>query len=142
MYRILFFYEKAKHEKEETIWKRWAEEYGFAAVPTEEEGRHIARQMLKEVWEQYEDCIEEIKQFDPGKIQMEQALEDVKELMRYASPVPSKVHFFIGLFEENPFVAPLEGGEAALVWPVEVELSEVIRCHELASVQKGWGERL
>ncbi|GAA0318994.1 hypothetical protein GCM10008931_08090 [Oceanobacillus oncorhynchi subsp. oncorhynchi] len=66
---LISFYEKVKHEKEEAIGKRWEEEYGFTALPPGEKGRNIARQMLKEVCEQFEDCIE-IKQLDPGKIQM------------------------------------------------------------------------
>ncbi|GEN87758.1 hypothetical protein MKY30_10215 [Oceanobacillus sp. FSL W8-0428] len=130
--KFISFYEAVRHEKEEeVIWQIWKERYGFAAVPPGEEGQIIARDMLRKAWPKYEADIEQIKRFDPEKIQMEKALEEVKRLLGCTILVPFNVYLFIGFFEGNPFAAPLKDGKAALAWPVEVEFSEILLRHEL-----------
>ncbi|NIK12588.1 hypothetical protein [Alkalibacillus almallahensis] len=134
--KFLEFYQKADREAvdAEERWALWQEYYGFAAVPPGDEGQQMARQLLDDNWEHYQENIEAIRNWTPNHEQIEQHLSDIKQLLGYEQPIHLVVIYFVGGFEGNPFVAPYDEERHALCLPIETELSSITLYHELTHI--------
>src|SRR5690606_16153621 len=52
----------------------------------------------------------------------------------YEDAVSISVVYFVGAFDENPFVAPTSDGRLALCLPVETGTSDIVLAHELTHI--------
>ncbi|MBT2642416.1 hypothetical protein J7I80_09270 [Bacillus sp. ISL-41] len=136
---FLDFYEKAAGAEvnPEERWKLWQEYYGFAAVPPGTEGEKLARQLLDNCWEQYEQHIDDIISWNPDQAAIKDKLGEVKQVLGFNDDITLLLLFFVGNFEGNAFIAPTEEGNIALCFPIETQSyrdSEILLLHELAHV--------
>ena len=134
--KFLTFYGLANKPdiEDEQRWDLWKEHYNFAAVPPGEEGRLIARNLLDAAWSSYADHLSFIKNWKPNQEIVRDSLTKVKELLGYDQPIDLVVVYFVGGFENNPFVAPFDGERLALCLPIENGDSEIILAHELTHI--------
>lgn len=137
--RFLSFYEKAIETEvdSEERWKLWQEHYGFAAVPPGSEGEKLARQLLDNCWEQYEQHMVDIISWNPDQTVIKDKLGEVKQVLGFKDDITLLLLFFVGNFEGNAFIAPTEDGNMALCFPIEIQSnrdSEILVLHELAHV--------
>jgi len=137
--RFLSFYKKAIESEvdSEERWKLWQEHYGFAAVPPGTEGEKLARQLLDNCWEQYEQHIDDIISWNPDQAAIKDKLGEVKQVLGFKDDINLLLLFFVGNFEGNAFIAPTEDGNMALCFPIETQSnrdSEILIYHELAHV--------
>lgn len=134
--KFLSFYQKANKSgvDEEKRWTLWKEHYDFAAVPPGEEGQRIARNLLDAAWERYDEQLTFIKKWEPNEEKVRDNLTRVKSLLGYDKPINLVVIYFVGGFENNPFVAPFDGQRMALCLPIENGESDIILAHELTHI--------
>jgi hypothetical protein len=134
--KFLSFYHLANKPDidEEKRWALWEEHYNFAAVPPGIEGRRMARNLLDEAWERYTDYLSFIEEWKPNEENVRDSLTKVKELLGYDQSIEFVVVYFVGGFENNPFVAPFDGDRLALCLPIENGESDIILAHELTHI--------
>lgn len=134
--KFLEFYQKAVTEGigSEERWELWKEHYNFAAVPPGENGEHIAKTLLNEAWEKYFDYIDFLENWGPDESAVRGYLTEVKKIVGYDSAVNFVIVYFVGGFENNPFVAPYDEERVALCLPVECDTSDIILAHELTHI--------
>lgn len=134
--KFLSFYHLANKPgvDEEKRWALWGEHYNFAAVPPGEEGRRIARNLLGAAWESYADHLSFIENWKPDLEIVRDSLIKVKALLGYDQPIDLVVVYFVGGFENNPFVAPFDEERLALCLPIENGDSDIILAHELTHI--------
>jgi len=137
--RFLSFYKKTIETDvdSEERWKLWKEHYGFAAVPPGSEGEKLARQLLDNSWDQYEQHIDDIISWNPDQAAIKDKLGEVKQVLGFKGDITLLLLFFVGNFEGNAFIAPTEDGNMALCFPIETQSnrdSEILIYHELAHV--------
>ncbi|EJR54916.1 hypothetical protein IIM_01856 [Bacillus cereus VD107] len=136
--KFLDFYTLASQDTidEEKRWEQWKEHYNFAAVPPGEEGRQLAKELLRSAWPKYEKKIEYIINWEPNLQIIETYLEEVKELLNCKENINITIVYFVGAFDENPFVTPTDGGGIALCLPIENGTSEssIMIAHELTHI--------
>ena len=132
--KFLNFYEKAQASDADERWALWEEHYNFAAVPPGDEGRKMARAMLVEAWSQYGEIIPRLQEWTPDEQRVEKMLHEVKRILGCEEDILVTIVYFVGAFEENPFVAPLGDGRLALCLPVETGASDIFLAHELTHI--------
>jgi hypothetical protein len=132
--KFLNFYEKAIASDADERWALWEEHYNFAAVPPGDEGRGMARTMLEDAWNQYEDITLALQQWKPDEQRVEKMLHEVKGILGCKEDISMTLVYFVGAFEGNPFVAPFGDGRFALCLPVETDGSDVFLAHELTHI--------
>ncbi|MBT2691775.1 DUF2268 domain-containing putative Zn-dependent protease [Bacillus sp. ISL-55] len=134
--KFLSFYNLANNPgvDVEKRWALWEEHYNFAAVPPGEEGRMIARNLLGAAWESYANHLSFIEKWEPNLEIVRDFLSKVKALLGYDQPIDFVVVYFVGGFENNPFVAPFDVERLALCLPIENGDSEIILAHELTHI--------
>jgi hypothetical protein len=134
--KFLKYYEKANSDSvdNDARWSLWKEHYNFAAIPPGEEGQKIARLLLEEAWEKYQENLEFIKQWEPNQQRVEEYLNKVKTLLDCDKSISFVVIYFVGAFEENPFVAPYDHERLALCLPIENGNSDILLAHELTHI--------
>jgi hypothetical protein len=134
--KFLKFYEKANIDSvdNEVRWSLWKEHYNFAAIPPGEEGKKLARLLLDEAWEKYQENIEFIKKWEPNQPRVEKFLNEVKSLLHCDKSIRFVVIYFVGGFEGNPFVAPYDSERLALCLPIENGNSDILLAHELTHI--------
>ncbi len=132
--KFLAFYEKAQATDADARWALWEEHYNFAAVPPGDEGRKMAREMLEAAWGQYADIIPTLEAWTPDEKRIKEILKTVKDVLGCEEDVSITVLYFVGAFDENPFVAPTGDGGLAVCLPVEKGTSEIVLAHELTHI--------
>ena len=134
--KFLTFYKTANKPdiNDETRWALWEEHYNFAAVPPGDEGRTIARKLLDAAWEKYADHLSLIEKWNPKDEIIRDYLTRVKALLAYDQPIDLVVVYFVGGFENNPFVAPFDEERLALCLPIENGDSDILLSHELTHI--------
>lgn len=118
----------------ERRWALWQEHYNFAAVPPGEEGKTIARNLLDSAWGNYAEHLSFIESWKPNEEKIRQYLKEVKKLLGYEQPINLVVVYFVGGFENNPFVAPYDQERLALCLPIENGDSDILLSHELTHI--------
>ncbi|MUV38814.1 hypothetical protein JNUCC1_02685 [Lentibacillus sp. JNUCC-1] len=134
---FLEFYKKAEREgiDSEQRWKLWKEYYNFAAVPPGKEGEKLARVLLDESWDKYSQKINYISNWTlPHYQEVDQYLTKIKTLLGCEQPINLVLIYFVGAFDNNPFVAPYDEGRLALCLPIETEVSDITLPHELTHI--------
>jgi len=139
--KFLNFYEKAKGKENENIWDLWKEHYNFAAVPPGEQGQKMAKEMLMGAWDKYPENIPSIEKWRPNKEKVELHkekvefyLNEVKQLLGFELEIDMVLIYFVGAFENNPFIAPSRDGRTVLGWPIESNLGDILLAHELTHI--------
>lgn len=134
--KFLEFYHLANAENSdsEERWKLWQKHYNFAAVPPGEGGEKIARALLDDAWEKYAEHINCFENWQPNETGIEEHLENVKEVLGFDRAINFVVVYFVGGFENNPFVAPIDEDTLALCLPIETEISDIFLTHELTHI--------
>ncbi|CAM3812626.1 hypothetical protein [Mesobacillus thioparans] len=134
--KFLAFYLKANKLEidPEERWALWEDYYNFAAVPPGAEGRRMARNLLDTAWARYAEAISFIENWKPNEEKVREFLSKVKTLLSYAQPIDFVVVYFVGGFENNPFVALFDDGRLALCLPIELGNSDITLAHELTHV--------
>ncbi|WP_100012027.1 hypothetical protein [Lentibacillus sediminis] len=134
--KFLSFYELANEPNIDKgkRWKLWKEHYNFAAVPPGEEGQKMAMGLLDDAWEKYGPNISIIEKWTPDKEKVKAYLSKVKSLLGYNQPINLVVVYFVGGFENNPFVAPFDEEKLALCLPIENGDSDIYLTHELTHI--------
>lgn len=134
--KFLSFYKAAIQQNldEEKRWELWKDTYNFAAVPPTDEGREIARNLLDNAWTQYESYISIFEKWIPESEKVKAFLGEVKNLLGYDYKIEFTLIYFVGGFEDNPFVAPIGENKVALCLPIETEQSDIYLVHELTHV--------
>jgi len=69
-------------------------------------------------------------------------LTKVKKLLGYDQPIHVVVVYFVGGFENNPFVAPYDENRLALCLPIENGESDLLLAHELTHIVHSHTARL
>lgn len=115
-------------------WALWKEHYNFAAVPPGEEGRMIAKNLLDIAWDDYANHLSFIEMWTPNEENVRDYLTKVKALLGYDEPIDLVVVYFVGGFENNPFVAPFDQKRMALCLPIENGESDIFLSHELTHI--------
>ncbi|MDZ5710706.1 DUF2268 domain-containing putative Zn-dependent protease [Jeotgalibacillus haloalkalitolerans] len=136
--KFLNFYDKANQPdiNADERFKLWKEHYNFAAIPPGEEGQKMAREMLDHAFTQYAKHVPVLKEWNPDTSKLERTLIDIKDIMGYHQPVNLTVIYFVGGFENNPFVAPYGEGKAVCL-PIECGESDIFLAHELTHIIHG-----
>lgn len=136
MPKFLSFYHQANKQEidDEQRWALWKEHYNFAAVPPGEDGKRMARNILDTAWDKYADNLSFIEKWEPNEEKVRNCLTKVKALLGYDKPIDLVVVFFVGGFENNPFVAPYDKKRMALCLPVENGDSNIHLSHELTHI--------
>lgn len=134
--KFLSFYKTAIQQDldEEKRWELWKDTYNFAAVPPTDEGREVARNLLDNAWNKYESFISIFEKWIPESQKVKAFLGEVKNLLGYDYKIEFTVIYFVGGFEDNPFVAPIGENKVALCLPIETEQSDIYLVHELTHV--------
>ena len=140
--RFLHFYkESQKVDDVKEKFAIWKEQYGFAAVPPGEEGEEVAWTFFKNVYSEYENALPSIESFAPDTVLVQDILKEIKEVLDYRASMEFTVLYFVGFFENNAFLAPLEDGSLALCLPIENQNSEdryrITLAHELTHLVHG-----
>lgn len=130
--RFLDFYQRANRSNidREKRWTLWKEHYNFAAVPPGDEGTLMARKLLDEAWEKYGESLPFLKNWEPDQKKVEYYLSRVKSVLEYDQPIHLVVIYYIGGYENNPFVAK----RLALCLPIENGESDIFLSHELTHI--------
>ncbi|NKE04001.1 DUF2268 domain-containing putative Zn-dependent protease [Mesobacillus selenatarsenatis] len=134
--KFLSFFHLAKKPDidEEGRWALWKEHYNFAAVPPGEDGKKMARNLLDTAWNHYADHLTFIEKWEPNEAVVREYLTRVKALLGYDHPIDLVVVYFVGGFENNPFVAPYDQNRMALCLPIENGDSNIHLAHELTHI--------
>lgn len=134
--KFLSFYKAAIQQNldEEKRWELWKDTYNFAAVPPTDEGREVARNLLDNAWNKYESFISIFEKWIPESQKVKAFLGEVKNLLGYDYKIEFTLIYFVGGFEDNPFVAPIGENKVALCLPIETEQSDIYLVHELTHV--------
>jgi hypothetical protein len=134
--KFLFFFQMANKPDidEEIRWTLWQEHYNFAAVPPGDEGKKLARNLLDAAWESYAEHLSFIEKWKHSQDKVSQYLTKVKKLLGYEQPIHLVVVYFVGGFENNPFVAPYDQERLALCLPIENGDSDILLSHELTHI--------
>ncbi|MFJ7973768.1 DUF2268 domain-containing putative Zn-dependent protease [Psychrobacillus sp. NPDC096389] len=134
--KFLTFYQMANRPSidEEQRWKLWEKYYNFAAIPPGEEGKIIARNLLDGAWDAYGVHLTMLENWEPNLEKVKDYLKKVKELLGYDQPINLVVVYFVGGFENNPFVAPYDENRLALCLPIENGESDILLSHELTHI--------
>ncbi|ATP41006.1 hypothetical protein CSE16_13615 [Solibacillus sp. R5-41] len=134
--KFLAFYQMANKSDidKEKRWTLWEEHYNFAAVPPGEEGKVIARNLLEGAWESYSEHLLNLEQWEPNQERINHYLAKIKALLGYDQPINLVVVYFVGGFENNPFVAPFDEKRLALCLPIENGDSDILLSHELTHI--------
>lgn len=134
--KFLTFYQMANRLEidKEQRWKLWEKYYNFAAIPPGEEGKIIARNLLDGAWNSYNDHLTMLENWEPNLEKVKDYLKKVKELLGYDQPINLVVVYFVGGFENNPFVAPYDENRLALCLPIENGESDILLSHELTHI--------
>ena len=132
--KFLNFYEKAQAADTDVRWALWEEHYNFAAVPPGDEGRKMARAMLGDAWSQYGEIIPRLQEWTADEQRVRKMLHEVKSILGCEEDISITIVYFVGCFEENPFVAPLGDEQLALCLPVETDSSDIFLAHELTHI--------
>src|SRR5699024_1561909 len=133
---FLEFYKRAEQVVDsEERWNLWKKHYNFAAVPPGAEGEKIARTLLDDSWDRYKKNINYIRNWTiPDHQEVEQYLKEIKSLLGCEKPVNIVLIYFVGGFENNPFIAPYDHERLALCLPIESESSDITLPHELTHI--------
>lgn len=134
--KFLTFYQMANRLEidKEQRWKLWEKYYNFAAIPPGEEGKIIARNLLDGAWNSYNENLTMLENWEPNLEKVKDYLKKVKELLGYDQPINLVVVYFVGGFENNPFVAPYDENRLALCLPIENGESDILLSHELTHI--------
>jgi len=134
--KFLNFYELANKDDidEDKRWMMWKELYNFAAVPPGEEGQTMAKKLLNSAWDKYEQDLSVIEKWTPDNEKVKTHLSKVKTLLGCDQPINFVVIYFVGGFENNPFVAPFDEEKLALCLPIENGNSDIYLVHELTHI--------
>lgn len=134
--KFLHFYKQANKDciKEDERWAMWKELYNFAAVPPGEEGLAMAKKLLNNAWDKYEENLSLIEKWTPDETLVHKYLKEVKTLLGCDQPINFVVIYFVGGFENNPFVAPFDDKRLALCLPIESGDSDIYLVHELTHI--------
>ncbi len=134
--RFLLYYHMAKHSDVDAVkrWSLWEEHYNFAAVPPGEQGKIMARKLLDNAWEKYSDNLFLIEKWEPEQDKVNFYLQKIKTLLGYEEAIKLVIVYFVGGFENNPFVAPYDKDRLALCLPIESDSSEIMLAHELTHI--------
>lgn len=134
--KFLNFYKLANKDgiDEDARWTMWKELYNFAAVPPGEEGQTVAKKLLNDAWDKYEQNLSVIEKWTPEEGKVQTYLTKVKALLGCDQPINFVVIYFVGGFENNPFVAPFDKERLALCLPIENGDSDIYLVHELTHI--------
>ncbi|WP_226087655.1 DUF2268 domain-containing putative Zn-dependent protease [Mesobacillus sp. S13] len=134
--KFLSFFHMAKKPDidEEERWALWKEHYNFAAVPPGDDGQKMARKLLDTAWDHYAEHLSFIEKWEPNEEKVKEYLTKVKSLLGYDHPIDLVVVYFVGGFENNPFVAPYDQNRMALCLPIENGDSNIHLAHELTHI--------
>ena len=134
--KFLDFYQMANKSDidKEKRWTLWEKHYNFAAIPPGEEGKTIARSLLDGAWNTYSEHLIMLENWEPNLEKVKEYLTKVKKLLGYDQPINFVVVYFVGGFENNPFVAPYDENRLALCLPIENGESDILLSHELTHI--------
>ncbi len=134
--KFLNFFKLAYKDEieEDERWMMWKELYNFAAVPPGEDGQKLAKKLLNEAWDKYAQNLSVIEEWAPDEEKVQAYLSKVKALLGCDQPINFVVIYFVGGFENNPFVAPLNKERLALCLPIENGDSDIYLVHELTHI--------
>ena len=134
--KFLDFYQLANKSDidKEKRWTLWEKHYNFAAIPPGEEGKTIARSLLDGAWNTYSEHLIMLENWEPNLEKVKEYLTKVKKLLGYDQPINFVVVYFVGGFENNPFVAPYDENRLALCLPIENGESDILLSHELTHI--------
>lgn len=134
--KFLAFYQMANKSDidKEKRWILWEKHYNFAAIPPGEEGKTIARNLLDEAWNTYSEHLTMLENWEPNLEKVKEYLTKVKKLLGYDQSINLVVVYFVGGFENNPFVAPFDENRLALCLPIENGESDIFLSHELTHI--------
>lgn len=134
--KFLDFYQMANKSDidKEKRWTLWEKHYNFAAIPPGEEGKTIARSLLDGAWNTYSEHLIMLENWEPNLEKVKEYLTKVKKLLGYDQPINFVVVYFVGGFENNPFVTPYDENRLALCLPIENGESDILLSHELTHI--------
>jgi len=132
--KFLTFYQLAKDCDEHRVWELWKEHYNFAAVPPGEQGEKMAQELLKNAWHMYPSIIDNLIKWKPDVEKAKHYLKKVTDLLNYNQDIDIVLVYFVGAFDHNPFVAPINDGKIALCMPVEDSKEDIMLTHELTHI--------
>lgn len=134
--KFLKFYKLASKENidSENRWNLWKEHYNFAAIPPGPDGQKLARELLDNAWEKYPEKLSYLEKFKPNLNDVEKYLKEIKSLFDCKDMINVIVIYFVGGFENNPFVARYDEERLALCLPIECGDSKITLSHELTHV--------
>jgi len=99
-----------------------------------EEGKIMARNLLDGAWNTYSEHLIMLENWEPNLEKVKRYLTKVKNLLGYDQPINLVVVYFVGGFENNPFVAPYDENRLALCLPIENGESDILLSHELTHI--------
>lgn len=134
--KFLAFFEQANKEiyDMDDKWQLWEEHYNFAAVPPGDEGKVLGRSLFEDAWDRYESWIPYFESWNPDEQAVRNILTKVKNRLGCTEELDFVVLYFVGAFDDNPFVAPYGEGRLALCLPIETDNTEVYLAHELTHI--------
>lgn len=134
--KFLAFYHLANKPDidNEKRWTLWEKHYNFAAIPPGEEGKTMARNLLDGAWNTYSEHLIMLENWEPNLEKVNDYLTKVKKLLGYDKSISLVVVYFVGGFENNPFVAPYDENRLALCLPIENGDSDILLSHELTHI--------
>ena len=134
--KFLNFYNRATQRSltEEERWELWKELYNFAAVPPGPEGQKLAKSLLNDAWEKYLEKLPYLENWKPDSQLIKKYLAETKEFLGYKDNINLVIIYFVGGFENNPFISNYSDGRIALCLPVESGDSKIALTHELTHI--------
>lgn len=137
--KFLSFFDKAELVKGmDDKWKLWQSEYNFAAIPPTEEGLAKAKQDFIGVYNQYYKYEDRIRRFQYDEVMIKQCILQLQKELLFKNPFSIKIVYFVGFFENNPFVTTDQTGELCLCLPIENDMNKTIEqirlYHELSHI--------
>lgn len=97
-------------------------------------GRKLAKSLFEEAWDTYLNYLEYIQKWKPNQPGLESRLEEVKALLGCEGNLDFVVIYFVGAFDNNPFLAPFDQDRIAVCLPIESGSSDILLVHELTHI--------
>ncbi|HIV81892.1 MAG TPA: hypothetical protein H9994_04205 [Candidatus Salinicoccus merdavium] len=128
------FFEKAEgnNADEAKRWQLWQQYYNFSGMPPGFEAEE--RKQLAEVWKDYQEYYETLKDFTPDTGRIENYVGETKSILGVEKDVPFAVLFFVGGFDGNAAVVPYGEQKALLILPIETPIADITIAHELTHI--------
>lgn len=131
--RFLTFYDHASQTPQHKRYDLWADHYAFPYNPPGYQQGQLAKEMIEYAWNKYDMVYDKIQYFDVGPLEINEYVENIKQILHCTAPVRVTVLFFVGTFETDPFIIK-ENHQYTLCFPIELASSQTRLIQELTRV--------